>query len=428
MEQDVVDTNLTIQALRRNTRRMISTLLNPIKIIPNENGLPRDWAGLAELCQISGEKMPSLQQSSDPTNSVLDLWHENNQTESTIHNLIKFLEELDRFDIVDDITPLIEEDINYFKQNPNGFKCKYSYMDADKYILTIDDVSRVSQGLEPQTYDAFVLFDSVDIEFATELIETLEKQYNLKLCVKDRDLVGGGFDHDSVIRLISERCQRLIVIVSPAFFNSAANKFFCSLAQSIGIEQGQRKIVPCIYKSCGKLPPELSCYFVLDYERQKVWNNFWQKLYSSIKVSEERPAMKKNDDLLRSFSQYNHIPQRSPSISAVDQQSPSSDSLGILTQVKSNSMSDLDSTDSHKILVDENMIESNSAQSLVAYSESVQTRNSVSLYTQFKKKIISLKGTKNNAKSDIPELTDIKIEKKKSKIFGKSKKKVALKN
>lgn len=102
-------------------------------------------------------------------------------------------------------------------------------------ILTVDDVVNLEKGLSLQTYDAFVLFDDADIDNATELIDTLEKQHKLKLCVAVRDLVGGILEFDATTKLITERCKRLIVIVSPNFFNSNANKFFLSFAQSVGI-------------------------------------------------------------------------------------------------------------------------------------------------------------------------------------------------
>lgn len=63
----------------------------------------------------------------------------------------------------------------------------------------------------------------------------MEKQYNLKLCVKDRDLVGGAVEHDTVIQLISKRCGRLVVIISPSFFESPVNKYLYGLAQVEGI-------------------------------------------------------------------------------------------------------------------------------------------------------------------------------------------------
>lgn len=74
----------------------------------------------------------------------------------------------------------------------------------DNLILTTDDVHNISEGLEPQHYDAFVLFDVDDIDFATKLIDNLEEK-DLKLCVKERDLVGGKCEHDAVIKLIAER-------------------------------------------------------------------------------------------------------------------------------------------------------------------------------------------------------------------------------
>ncbi|XP_018575417.1 myeloid differentiation primary response protein MyD88 isoform X2 [Anoplophora glabripennis] len=434
MEQHISDLNgshdnkhITIRALRRGSRNVISTLLNPIKIIPNDKGLPRDWQGLAELCGISGEKIPSLQQDPDPSNKVLHLWSEEDKNESTIDKFIIYLEELDRFDVIEDISPLIEEDINYFKQNTSEFSSKYPDLDSDKYILTIDDVNRRSEGLEPQTYDAFVLFADDDIDFATELIETMEKQYNLKLCVKGRDLVGGGFEHDSVIKLISERCCRLIVILSPAFLDSSANQFFYSFAQAIGIEQRQRKIVPCLYKNCGKLPAELSCYVILDYERtNKLWKNFWYKLYNSIRTPEATSAVVGNVNLIRSSSQYN--PSSNRCLLNPEQENPSPDSLRSLNQVKFKSMGDLDSIDNQKIMPEECMTESNSANSLGAYSE--KTRNNASLYKRIKK-IIKVKSTKNEeTKSETPNLvTDVEINKtKKKNFFSRNKRKAALAN
>lgn len=79
------------------------------------------------------------------------------------------------------------------------------------------------------------MFDDDDIIVATELIEKLEKDYKLKLCVTERDLVGGSLEFDAATRLITERCNRLIVIISPAFLESQANKFFLKFAQALGI-------------------------------------------------------------------------------------------------------------------------------------------------------------------------------------------------
>lgn len=127
-----------------------------------------------------------------------------------------------------------EADINFYKNQPKT-ELKPIDLQNDKLILTVDDVSNIEKGLPLQTYDAFVLFDDDDILNATQLIEKLEKEYKLKLCVTVRDLVGGTLEFDATTRLITERCNRMIVIISPAFLESQANKFFVTFAGALGI-------------------------------------------------------------------------------------------------------------------------------------------------------------------------------------------------
>lgn len=58
----------------------------------------------------------------------------------------------------------------------------------------------------------------------------------MQLCLKDRDLVAGiTFEHEAVMKIIDERCNRVLIIISPSFLVSAANKFFLNYAQALGI-------------------------------------------------------------------------------------------------------------------------------------------------------------------------------------------------
>lgn len=103
--------------------------------------------------------------------------------------------------------------------------------------------------------------------------------------MKERDLIAGIFESDIIMRMISERCDRLVVIFSNAFFeNSAANSFFLKFAQALGIEQRKRKIIPCMHEAGCKLPPTLSFYFTLKYREATQYFNFWAKLYDSIQT------------------------------------------------------------------------------------------------------------------------------------------------
>ncbi|BES96325.1 myeloid differentiation primary response [Nesidiocoris tenuis] len=272
--------DVPLSALRNKTRDLISNLLNPCKVLPSHSGYPRDYRGLAYLLDIP---LPACK-CPDPTASVLLSWEK--AKNPSVADFLGALEEIDRFDVKDDIKELVEADQLEYNQRKADPDCKNAVLDleSDAHILTVDDVQRLEKGLQPQNYDAFLLYSDDDAEFANEMVNRLETQYQLKLCLKDRDLVGGvTFEHEAIMRLISERCKRLIILVSPSFLQSPANKFFVTFAQALGIEQRQRKIVPCIYKRVA-LPQELSYYFVLDYTRTSPLWNFWDRLSSSVKA------------------------------------------------------------------------------------------------------------------------------------------------
>lgn len=271
---------IPLVALSVKTKEVISTLLNPPKVIPTENGLPRDWRGLAHSSNLSGEILPLLMSHSDPSAYILSIW-EKRHKDVTIKDLQAALEEIDRWDIIDDTLELFEKDAAKYLASENSATVIEN--EIDNKILTVDDIYRVRQGLENQYYDAFLLYADEDDDFAMMTVEKLEKQYNLKLCLKDRDLIGGiTFEHQAVMTLISERCNRLIVIVSPNFLKSPANDFFLSYAQGSGICKGQRKIIPCLYGQC-ELPRQLNYMFVLVYKKGSLYN-FWERLRDSVKI------------------------------------------------------------------------------------------------------------------------------------------------
>lgn len=62
---------------------------------------------MAGLCQIDAKYEATLSQHQNPTSKVLDLWYQKEPQESTIDRFLAFLEEMDRFDVQDDIRELI---------------------------------------------------------------------------------------------------------------------------------------------------------------------------------------------------------------------------------------------------------------------------------------------------------------------------------
>ncbi|XP_060813063.1 myeloid differentiation primary response protein MyD88 [Bombus pascuorum] len=271
-------------SLSVQSKCVISSLLNPPKILPSENGLPRDWRGLAHVCKLGGEIIPLLTSHPDPTAYILTAWQQQKK-DITLKDLQTVLEEIERWDILDDTSKLFEKDGEKYLEQLQRSQTSAEVIsnDIDEKVLTIDDIHRLRQGLENQYYDAFLLYADEDVNWATEMLEKLENKYNLKLCVKDRDLIAGvTFEHEAVMTLISERCNRLIVLISNNFLKSSANKFFLSYAQALGIDKRQRKVIPCLYEKC-KLPPQLQYMFVLDYNRVGLYD-FWGKLRDSVQV------------------------------------------------------------------------------------------------------------------------------------------------
>lgn len=140
-----------------------------------------------------------------------------------------------------------------------------------------------AKGLPLPKYDAFVIYSDKDVEFASELIERCEQNYGYSLCVKDRDLLGGlSFESESILNLLSERCNRLIIIVSKAFLSSKMQIFITNFAHAVGIDQDRRKVIPCLLEEC-ELPQMLRYCFRLDYYRNNKLFDFWDKLDKSLK-------------------------------------------------------------------------------------------------------------------------------------------------
>lgn len=168
--------------------------------------------------------------------------------------------------------------------------------------MTIDDARRAQKNLPLQQYNAFILYADEDFDFANNVMEKVENSFGLKvkivhkqcaifdenfspqLCVMDRDILGGStFQHDIVRNLLmTSRCERLIVILSSDFMASPLNLYLTNLAQSLGIEEKERKIIPLAKKRLTKLPNIFFGMHILIHERSQ---NFWDSLEQSMQSS-----------------------------------------------------------------------------------------------------------------------------------------------
>ena len=65
----------------------------------------RDWRGFAHFCKLGGEIMPLLTSHPDPTTYILTTWQQK-EKDVTLKDLQIALEEIGRWDILDDTSKL----------------------------------------------------------------------------------------------------------------------------------------------------------------------------------------------------------------------------------------------------------------------------------------------------------------------------------
>ncbi|XP_018008339.1 uncharacterized protein LOC108666044 [Hyalella azteca] len=274
----------SIRVLGPLSHSSFSAALDGQKILLSADGLHRDWRGLAEYARLD---VPSIGASSriSFTSHCLHLW---GQAGGTLHNLTSALVAMDRHDVIHDTMHLIANDVE--RINREGFPALHPSLQqqesihsfVDDNILTVHDQESLERGGGLMHYDALVLHADEDLPFVHTLLEKLEGEYGLRLCVKDRDLIGGlQFESSSVVRLITERCSRVVVIFSNKFLASPQNQYFLHFAHALSLDQRKRILIPCMLEPCER-PAVIRFCHSLDYFRAHGYWDYWKKLRDSI--------------------------------------------------------------------------------------------------------------------------------------------------
>lgn len=87
-----------ISALSSKSIEVLSKQLNPLKVIPSENGLSRDWRGFLQFA--TNQNNHNILKT-DPMKDVLRIWSSNHQN-ATLGQLVNILQNIDRWDVIDD--------------------------------------------------------------------------------------------------------------------------------------------------------------------------------------------------------------------------------------------------------------------------------------------------------------------------------------
>ncbi|KAK5604048.1 Myeloid differentiation primary response protein MyD88 [Crenichthys baileyi] len=276
--------SIPLVALNVTVRKKLGLYLNP------KHTVAADWTAVAETMGFSYLEIKNYETSRNPTKIVLDDWAARN-SDASVRKLLSILEEVERKDIVEDLQPLIDEDVRKYLENqkkkaeppvqvPEVDSCVPRTLERSG--ITVDDVP----GGTPETFDAFICYCQSDFAFVHEMIRELEQtEYKLKLCVFDRDVLPGSCVWTITSELIERRCKRMVVVISDEYLDSDACDFQTKFALSLCPGARSKRLIPVVYKSMTKpFPSILRFLTICDYTRPCTQAWFWIRLAKALSL------------------------------------------------------------------------------------------------------------------------------------------------
>lgn len=84
-----------------------------------------------------------------------------------------------------------------------------------------------------ESYDVFISYARADVEFAKEILTTLEGRYHITACIDFRDFLPGVHHLEQIVEVIEERCRKVLVILSEDYVECEKCDFQAKVAMSL---------------------------------------------------------------------------------------------------------------------------------------------------------------------------------------------------
>lgn len=277
---------IPLVALNVTVRKKLGLYLNP------KNPVAADWRTVAEIMGFSWLEITNFDNFRHPTAEILINWQ--TKSDASVGKLLSILTEAERADVVEDLRPLIEEDVRKYleflkvKEDP-----PLQVPEVDSCAPRTPETSAITladdPGGSPEKFDAFICYCQSDFNFVHEMIRELEQtEYKLKLCVFDRDVLPGSCVWTITSELIENRCKRMVVVVSDDYLESDACDFQTKFALSLCPGARSKRLIPVIYKPMSKpFPSILRFLTVCDYTRPCTQSWFWLRLARALSLPVE---------------------------------------------------------------------------------------------------------------------------------------------
>lgn len=293
---------LPINALRMSSRRKIANYLNlegMLMMCRGEKGeidIVNNYGGLAELANFSYHEIMNIGRQRSPTEELLEQWGNRDHRDATIGNLWQYLYMMERFDVLKDCRRTILNDCRIYEENIEMERDAALYnLEQDPTVsnseMKVDEtrfatVHDVIEGHKTY-YDAFVCYTSEDEEdrkFVRDIIKQLEVKRGLKLFVPGRDDLPGAAQHAINAYLIEVRCQRVLILISSAFLQSAVCDFQVKFAHALAPGARSKKLIPIVREKDTVIPRILRFLAVCDFSKADMSDWVWTRLENAIKA------------------------------------------------------------------------------------------------------------------------------------------------
>lgn len=271
-----MDLDVPLAVIGLRTLAVLSSRLDVTQILVGPHGY-RDWRGLAALAGFDRDSVELMgQRGESPTEALIDAWTAQSRKERvTLYLLIQNLEVLERFDVIDDVKPHLDQDVKLYRSKHSG----------DLPDAVPESLLKLPEGCP--MYDAYVCYTAEDFPFVQTLLEKLERpELGIRLFLPERDLCAGVLKYNTFFQLMEKWCRKTIIIFSPDFLKSHECRMQQKFIESIEIEQAQQKLIPVIIKPCTldgmiKMISKINLCETASALSHWSWNN----LISSIKSS-----------------------------------------------------------------------------------------------------------------------------------------------
>ncbi|KAM9436124.1 myeloid differentiation primary response protein MyD88 [Clarias gariepinus] len=264
--------SIPVTALNYGVRKKLGLYLNPT------NTVAADWTDIAEKMEFTYLEIKNYEKRENPMQKLLEDWQ--TRVEASVARLLGFLEQTDRKDIISDLKPLIDDDCRKYLERQKDLPVQVPEVDSRQ----LDRGITINDGHTPETFDAFICYCQSDFQFVHEMIRQLEQtDYNLKLCVFDRDVLPGTCVWTITSELIERRCKRMVVVISDDYLDSDACDFQTKFALSLCPGARTKRLIPVIYKPMKRQFPSILRFLtVCDYTRPCTQSWFWVRLAKAL--------------------------------------------------------------------------------------------------------------------------------------------------